>query len=107
MRKSIYEKNGYVYILFNKRNGALYTGVTSDLENRIIEHKHKKYGNSHTKKYDIDRLGYYEQYAMVSDAIEREKQIKGGSRDDKIKLIESMNPGWEDLYEKYALPVIT
>lgn len=104
--KSIYDKNGYVYILFNKRNGALYIGVSSDLENRIREHKSKKFGTSHTKRYNIDKLGYYENYTLITDAIEREKQIKGGSREDKIKLIESINPEWEDLFEKYVKPVV-
>ena len=91
-------KKGYVYILFNKRNGTLYVGVTSFLKRRVYEHKTKLHPDSFTAKYSVDKLGYYEEYQMVIDAIAREKQIKGGSRADKIALIESMNPDWEDLY---------
>ena len=91
-------KKGYVYILFNKRNGTLYVGVTSFLKRRVYEHKTKFHPDSFSAKYSVDKLGYYEEYQMVIDAIAREKQIKGGSRADKIALIESMNPDWEDLY---------
>ena len=91
------QKKGYVYILFNKRNGTLYTGVTSNLIRRIYEHK-KKMVESFTKKYSIDKLGYYEVCSSILTAIEREKQIKSGSRSDKLKLINEMNPEWEDLY---------
>ena len=92
------EKKGYVYILFNRRNGTLYTGVTSDLKRRVYEHKTKLHPNSFSAKYDVDKLGYYEEYVSVKEAIEREKQIKGGSRAAKLALIEGMNPRWEDLY---------
>ena len=92
-------KKGYVYILFNKRNGTLYVGVTSFLKRRVYEHKTKFHPDSFTAKYSVDKLGYYEEYQMVIDAISREKQIKGGSRGDKIALIEGMNPNWEDLYD--------
>ncbi|MBD5632342.1 MAG: GIY-YIG nuclease family protein [Clostridia bacterium] len=87
----------YVYIMFNFRNGALYTGVTNDLIRRVWEHKSKAV-EGFTKKYDIDKLGYYEIYTNITDAIKREKQIKGGSRKAKLELIETMNPNWEDLY---------
>jgi putative endonuclease len=90
-------KKGYVYILFNKRNGTLYTGVTSDLVKRIYQHK-QKFVEGFTKKYSIDKLGYYEISDNIESAIVREKQIKAGSRKDKLKLIESINPNWEDLY---------
>ena len=90
-------KQGYVYILFNKKNGTLYTGVTSDLKRRVYEHKNKLV-DGFTKKFDIDKLGYYEVSSLVTDAIAREKQIKGGSREKKIELIESMNPDWKDLF---------
>ena len=86
----------YIYILFNKRNGTLYTGVTSDLKKRIYEHKNKTY-DSFTAKYDVHKLGYYEEYNDIKQAIEREKQIKAGSRKKKIILIESMNSEWKDL----------
>ena len=93
------KKKGYVYILFNKRNGTLYTGVTSFLKRRVYEHKTKLHPDSFTAKYSVDKLGYYEEFVLIKEAIEREKQIKGGSRATKIALIESMNPYWEDLYD--------
>ena len=80
-------KQGYVYIWFNKRNGTLYTGVTSDLIKRIYEHK-SKITKGFTSRYDVDKLGYYEVHHSLIPAIEREKQIKGGSRERKLKLIE-------------------
>ena len=86
----------YIYILFNKRNGTLYTGVTSDLKNRVYEHKNKVF-EGFTSKYDVNKLGYYEEYNDIKQAIEREKQIKAGSRKKKIILIESMNSEWKDL----------
>jgi putative endonuclease len=92
------EKKGYVYILFNKRNGTLYTGVTSNLVKRVYEHKNKL-APGFTEKYGVDKLGYYEMCSSIVSAIEREKQIKGGSRRRKLALIESMNPDWRDLYE--------
>ncbi len=90
-------KKGYIYILFNKKNGTLYVGVTSDLIKRIYEHKNKMI-DGFTKKYAIDKLGYYEIYEDIESAIQREKQIKSGSRKKKIELIETMNPDWNDLY---------
>jgi len=91
------EKQGYVYILFNKRKGTLYTGVTSDLVKRVYEHK-LKLDDGFTSKYGIDKLGYFEVSSSIVSAIEREKQIKSGSRKRKLELIESMNPDWKDLY---------
>ena len=88
---------GYVYILFNKRNGTLYTGVTSDLVKRIYEHKSKAV-DGFTKKYGVDKLGYFEVFDEIEEAIKREKAIKGGSRTKKLNLIESVNPDWKDLY---------
>ena len=85
--------------MFNKRNGTLYTGVTSDLIRRVYEHKIKKY-DGFTKKYSVDKLGYFEEYDNINNAIEREKQIKAGSRNYKLKLIERLNPKWIDLYWK-------
>ena len=86
----------YVYILFSKKHGTLYTGVTSDLEKRLYQHKQKEF-HGFTSKYNIDKLGYYEEYNDIKNAIEREKQIKAGSRQKKISLIESINPEWKDL----------
>lgn len=91
------KKQGYVYILFNKRNGTLYTGVTSNLVKRVFEHKNKVV-EGFTKMYSVDKLGYYEISDSIEAAIVREKQIKAGSRKNKLKLIESINPNWNDLY---------
>lgn len=88
-----------VYIITNQHHTVLYTGVTSDLYYRIQEHKLKIHPGF-TAKYNVCKLVYYEQYGDVNDAIAREKAIKGGSRKRKIDLINSMNPGWEDLWEK-------
>jgi len=84
--------------MFNKRNGTLYTGVTTNLVKRIYEHK-SKLAEGFTKKYGVDKLGYYEMHSDIKDAIAREKQIKGGSRKKKIVLIESVNSYWNDLYD--------
>ncbi len=93
------DKKSYIYILFNKPNGTLYTGVTTDLVKRIWEHKNKITGGF-TAKYNIDKLGYYEEFTDIKDAIAREKQIKGGSRKKKLDLIINANPDWIDLYEQ-------
>jgi putative endonuclease len=92
-------KQSYIYILFNKRNGTLYTGVTSDLTKRVYEHKNK-FVNGFTKKYNIDKLGYYEVCDDIMIAITREKQIKASSRKYKLQLIEDANPNWKDLYNE-------
>lgn len=92
------QKQSYVYILFNKSDGVLYTGITSDLIKRIFEHKSKVI-KGFTQKYNVDKLGYYEIFKDIEQAILREKQIKAGSRKKKIELIESINPEWRDLYE--------
>jgi putative endonuclease len=89
----------YVYILTSKKNGPLYTGVTGDLMKRVYEHKHGL-GGSFTGRYKINKLVYYEDTTDIESAIIREKQIKGGSRQKKIDLIDAMNPDWEDLYYK-------
>jgi len=90
-------KGGYVYILFNDKNGTLYTGVTTDLIKRIYQHKQKVYGGF-TARYNIDKLGYYEFHKTIELAISREKRIKGGSRQKKLELIMLMNPKWDDLF---------
>lgn len=94
------EKGGAVYILTNKYNKVLYTGVTSDLAIRIIEHKEKHYKNSFTAKYNVDKLVYYIGFHTIEEAIAEEKRIKGGSRKQKINLIESINPHWNDLSDE-------
>ena len=90
----------YVYILANTANVALYVGVTNDLLRRVYEHRNNLDPKSHTSKYHIHRLVYYEETSYVRAAIEREKQIKGWNRARKNKLVESRNPGWEDLYDR-------
>ena len=87
----------------NKSNNVLYTGVTSDLQRRCLEHINKEHPDSFTAKYNVNKLVYYEQFGRIAEAITREKQIKGGSRKKKIELIEKMNPGWKDLYETMAI----
>ena len=92
-------KQGAVYILFNERNGTLYTGVSSDLVKRISEHRLKTNPSCFTARYNVFKLGYYEVFDALEAAILREKQIKAGSRKKKLALIESFNPDWQDLYE--------
>jgi len=89
----------WTYITTNKYNRVLYTGVTSELKDRIWSHKTKKYPNAFTAKYNADKLVWYQEFNSIIDARERERQIKAGSRTKKIKLIEMMNPEWEDLYK--------
>ncbi|GGB77192.1 excinuclease ABC subunit C [Flavobacterium suaedae] len=91
-------KTGYVYIITNHTNTTLYTGVTSDLYQCIKEHRNKRYSASFSSRYNLYKLVYIEGFLMIEDAIAREKQIKAGSRSKKVKLIESINPNWKDLY---------
>lgn len=93
-------KSGFTYIITNKNNTTLYVGVTSNLPKRILEHKEKRYQNSFSARYNLDKLVYYEQFQMIGDAIGREKQLKAGNRATKEKLILSINPDWKDLYEE-------
>ena len=89
----------YVYILSNRPNTVIYTGVTRDLVRRVYEHKHHLDPDSFTAKYDVTKLVYYESTSDVKAAIEREKQIKGWNRKRKNKLVESRNPSWAELYD--------
>ncbi|PZR22496.1 MAG: endonuclease [Flavobacterium psychrophilum] len=91
-------KPGFVYILTNNTNTTLYVGVTSELYERVKQHKQKFYPKCFTAKYNLHKLVYFEQYQMIGDAIGREKQLKAGSRKKKIELIESINPEWKGLY---------
>ena len=86
-----------VYFLANKRNGTLYVGVTSDLINRVWEHKNKIV-KGFTQKYNVHRLVWYESHENFESAFKREKQIKEWKRNWKLELIEKMNPEWRDLY---------
>ncbi len=81
----------------NKYDSVLYTGVTSDLKERVNQHKTKKHHNSFSAKYNICKLVYYEELETIGEAINREKQIKAGSRKKKIDLINRINPEWKDL----------
>jgi putative endonuclease len=90
-------KQPAVYIMTNRRNGTLYTGVTSDLIARVWQHREGVVAGF-TRRYGCKRLVWYELHHEMLTAIAREKQIKGGSRPDKLALIEKMNPGWQDLY---------
>lgn len=90
----------YVYIMTNESNTVLYTGVTNNLTRRVYEHK-EKLVDGFARKYKITKLVYYEVFEDIENALLREKQIKGGSRQKKIELINSMNMGWRELYEEW------
>ena len=90
-------KPGYAYIMTNKNHSVLYTGVTSDLETRLIQHKSGYFSNSFTARYNVEILVYFEKSASIEDAIAREKQIKAGSRQKKNELISRLNSEWKDL----------
>ena len=94
------ENQYFVYIMTNLGHTVLYTGVTNDLQRRVMEHRSGK-GGIFSKKYKLYHLVYYESGSDITSAISREKQIKAGSRQKKIDLIISMNPMWEDLFDKY------
>jgi putative endonuclease len=94
------EREYCVYIMTNAYDTVLYTGVTNNLQRRVLEHKNGK-GNAFTKRYNINKLVYFEVTNRVEEAIFREKQTKGGSRQRKIDLINNMNPGWKDLFSEY------
>ncbi|NML08486.1 GIY-YIG nuclease family protein [Sphingomonas sp. G-3-2-10] len=88
---------GYLYIIANRKLGALYTGVTSDIPARMIQHREGT-GSKFAKEYGISRLVYVEVYENIEDAIRREKAIKKWRRAWKIELVETMNPDWRDLF---------
>lgn len=94
------QRGGCVYILSTKSNTALYTGVTSNLYRRILEHKNKIHPGSFSARYNIDKLVYYKFYLSIEEAILREKQLKAGSRKKKIDLIKIKNMGWLDLFDE-------
>jgi len=91
-------KQPAVYILASKRNGTLYTGVTSDLIQRIWQHKHDQ-ADGFTKEHSVHTLVYFELHTDLESAITREKQIKSWKRAWKLELIEKNNPRWKDLYD--------
>ena len=86
----------YLYIMTNKHNTVLYTGVTNNLRRRVVEHKEKLI-TGFTSKYNVTKLIYAEEFTSPYNAIQREKQLKAGSRKKKIQLINSLNPHWDDL----------
>ena len=92
-------KQYYVYIMTNRKNTVLYIGVTNDLIRRIYEHK-EKLVDGFAKKYNVTKLVYYEVFEDIENAISREKQLKAGSRQKKIDLINRMNRGWRELYDE-------
>ena len=92
-------KNPAVYIMTNKPNGTLYTGVTSDLVKRVWQHKQLNL-KGFSCRYKTTQLVYFEQHEDMLSAITREKQIKAGSRRKKVALIEKLNPDWRDLYDE-------
>ena len=92
-------KSYYVYILTNKGNKVLYIGITSNLKQRILQHKEKMI-EGFTEKYNVKKLVYYEETNSIEAAICREKQMKKWNREWKINLINKFNPKWEDLYDK-------
>ena len=95
----VVSKQYYVYIMTNSRNTVLYVGVTNDLIRRVYEHK-EKLADGFTRKYNITKLVYYEVFEDIENAILREKQIKAGSRQKKVQLINSINREWHDLYDE-------
>ena len=92
-------KQGYIYIMTNKYNSVLYTGVTSNLPKRIWEHRNKVV-EGFTKDYNLTKLVYYEISETITTAIKREKYLKGKTRKYKQELIKNFNPEWNDLYEQ-------
>ena len=90
-------KGGFIYILTNQHHTVLYTGVTSNLVNRIHQHKTNAFKNSFTSKYNTNILVYFEMFDEIEPAIHREKQLKAGSRQKKIDLINKFNPEWKEL----------
>ena len=93
-------KSYYVYIMANKNNTALYVGFTSELVQRVYKHKNEWYEESHTAKYALDKLVYFEIYDEANTAIAREKWLKKAYKKTKLKLINEKNPLWNDLYEE-------
>ena len=91
-------RTGFVYMMASRRNGTLYIGVTGNLIARVAQHK-DGYGSAFVKKYGVTMLVWYETFALVTDAIQRETSLKRWPRKWKIALIEKTNPDWQDLYD--------
>jgi putative endonuclease len=93
-------KPGFIYILTNKYQTTLYIGVTSNIVQRIQQHRDKIFPRSFTAKNNLTFLVYYEAFQSIGDAIGREKQLKAGTRQKKVDLINSLNPDWNDLFNE-------
>ena len=94
--------NYYIYILTNQSNKVVYVGMTNDLKRRIYEHKNKLM-NGFSKKYNLNKLVYFESSSEINTVLNREKEIKKWRREKKNKLVESMNPNWTDLSDELSL----
>lgn len=92
---------GYTYIVANQNDTVLYVGATNDIKKRMNEHKHRVYKNSFTKRYNCDKLVYFEEVDRVDDAFVRERQLKAGNRTKKEALINSTDLEWKDLSEEW------
>jgi len=90
-------RTGFVYIMASKQNGTLYVGVTNNLAERVTQHKEGR-GSAFVKKYNVTMLVWFEEWPLVSDAIQREASLKRWPRKWKLELIEKVNPEWRDLY---------
>ena len=90
----------YLYMMSNRKHGTIYTGITNDLQRRVLEHK-KGVNEGFTKRYNLGKLVYYEEHKYINNVRERERQIKAWKRQWKIRLIEEDNPEWEDLAGKW------
>ena len=91
---------GWIYIMCSINHSTLYVGVTSNIASRVYEHKRKVYPVGFSSRYNCVKLVYYQRFELIIEAIAEEKRIKGGSRKKKEDLINSMNPGWKDLYDE-------
>lgn len=94
-------RGGWLYIMTNKRDGVLYTGVTAHLAPRCEQHRTGR-GSAFCRRYGVDILVFAQRFDTIEEAIAREKQVKAWKRAWKVELIESINPGWADLYERLA-----
>lgn len=94
------KKGGAVYIMTNKNKTTLYIGVTSDLYNRVLQHKEHHFPKSFTAKYNLTDCIYYESFFSIEEAIMREKILKKWRREKKEQLINTLNPEWKDLWEE-------
>jgi len=99
----MYCKTYYTYILTNKNNRVLYTGITNNIQRRLYEHKFKRNKNSFSCRYRTNKLVYFEEFDDVVEAINREKEIKGWLRQKKINLVDGTNPDWDDLAEDWVI----